>query len=95
MGQRDKPKDAYDIDYLLAHIGIDEIATQIAGFEGVAPVEKALAVLANKFSSVGVIGATSVALYRRLPIGGVEADQIQAFAIVLGRIGRQDAQGPR
>ena len=80
MGQRDKPKDAYDIDYLLAHIGIDEIAAQIAGFKGVAPVEKALAVLDNKFSSVDAIGPASVALYRRIAIGTAEADQTQALA---------------
>ena len=80
MGQRDKPKDAYDIDYLLAHIGIDEVVAQIAGFEGIAPVEKALAVLSNKFSSVDAIGPSSVALYRRVPIGSAEADRIQALA---------------
>jgi hypothetical protein len=34
-------------------IGVDEVAAQIAGFEEIAPVEKALAVLANNFSSVG------------------------------------------
>jgi len=80
MGQRDKPKDAYDIDYLLAHIGIAEIAAQIASFDGIAPVEKALAVLANKFISVDAIGPSSVALYRRVAIGSTEADRIQALA---------------
>lgn len=53
-GQGDK-----DIDYLLAHVGLDEIATPIAGSEELRPVEKALAFRANKVGSVDVIGPSS------------------------------------
>lgn len=80
MGQRDKPKDAYDIDYVLRHIGVEEVAAGIQAFGAVEPVRKALAVLAEKFSSIDAIGPTSVALYRRFPLGSVEADQLQALA---------------
>lgn len=80
MGQRDKPKDAYDIDYLLRHIAIEEVAAGIAEFGVVEPVTKALGVLAEKFNSIDTIGPTSVALYRRAPLGSPEADQLQALA---------------
>lgn len=80
MGQRDKPKDAYDIDYVLRHIGVEEVAAGIAEFGGVDPVRKALGILAGKFSSIDAIGPTSVALYRRVPPGTPEADQLQAVA---------------
>jgi hypothetical protein len=79
MGQRDKPKDAYDIDYVLRHIGVEEVAAGIAEFGVVEPVAKALGILAEKFSSIDTIGPTSVALYRRVPLGSSEADQLQAL----------------
>lgn len=80
MGQRDKPKDAYDIDYLLRHIGVDEVVAGIAEFGQLEPVTKGLGILADKFSSIDAIGPTSVALYRRVPFGSAEADQLQALA---------------
>jgi hypothetical protein len=80
MGQRDKPKDAYDIDYLLRHIGVEEVAGGIAEFGQLESVKKALGVLAEKFSSIDALGPTSVALYRRVPLGSPEADQLQALA---------------
>ncbi len=80
MGQRDKPKDAYDIDYLLRHIGVDEVVAGIAEFGQLEPVAKALGILADKFSSIDAIGPTSVALYRRASLGSAEADQLQALA---------------
>lgn len=80
MGQRDKPKDAYDIDYVLRYIGVEEVAAGVQEFGAVEPVRKALDVLAERFSSMDAIGPTSVALYRRLPLGGAEADQLQATA---------------
>lgn len=45
IGQRDKPKDAYDIDYVLRHIGVEEVVAGIQEFGAVEPVMKALAVL--------------------------------------------------
>lgn len=69
MGQRDKPKDAYDIDYVLRHIGVKEVAAGIEAFGAVKPVENALAVLAERFSSIDAIGPTSVAVYRRTAPG--------------------------
>lgn len=80
MGQRDKPKDAYDIDYLLRHIGVEEVAAGIAGLGEVAPVMKALRILAEKFGSIDAIGPTGVALYRRARLGSPEGDQLQAVA---------------
>lgn len=80
MGQRDKPKDAYDIDYVLRHIGIDEVVAGIREFGGIEPVKKALAVLAERFSSIDAIGPGSVAIYRRVALGSGEADQFQALA---------------
>lgn len=80
MGQRDKPKDAYDIDYVLRHIGAEEVAAGIAEFGVVEPVTKALSILAERFSSIDAIGPASVALYRRAALGSSEADQIQALA---------------
>jgi hypothetical protein len=80
MGQRDKPKDAYDIDYLLRHIDVKEVAAGIAEFGQLEPVKKAVGVLAEKFRSIDAIGPASVALYRRVPLGSSEADQLQALA---------------
>ncbi len=95
MGQRDKPKDAYDVDYLLRHIGVEEVASGIGEFGQLEPVKKALDILAEKFSSIDAIGATSVALYRRAQLGSQDADQLQALAFarvdqLLGRL-RSDA----
>ena len=80
MGQRDKAKDAYDIDYVLRHVGIGEVAAGIHEFGNVEPVRKAVVVLTEKFSSIDAIGPTSVAQYRRAPLGSPEADQLQALA---------------
>lgn len=80
MSQRDKPKDAYDIDYVLRHMGVEQVAAGIQEFGAVEPVRKALDVLAERFSSIDAIGPTSVALYRRAPLGGPEADQLKALA---------------
>lgn len=94
MGQRDKPKDADDIDYVLRHIGVEEVASGIGSFDQLEPVKKALAILADTFSSIDAIGPTSVALYRRAQLGSHEADQLQALAYarvdqLLGRLDRQ------
>lgn len=80
MRQRDKLKDAYDIDYVLRHVGVEDVAAGIQGFGAVDPVMKALAALTEIFSSIDAIGPTSVALYRRAPLGGAEADRLQALA---------------
>jgi hypothetical protein len=80
MGERDKPKDAYDIDYLLRHAGVDEIASGIAAFNLVAPVGRALEVIAARFATVDTIGPTSVAVYRRAQLGSAQADGLQALA---------------
>ncbi len=80
MGGRDKPKDAYDIDYLLGHVGVEEVAAGIIAMGHVDPVVKAKATLADRFASIDAIGPASVALYRRVRLGSPEADQVQALA---------------
>ena len=80
MGQRDKPKDAYDIDYVLAHIGIEDVAAGIRNVTETEIVTKAVGILAEEFSSIDAIGPASVAMYRRVPLGSPEADQVQALA---------------
>jgi len=80
MSQRDKPKDAYDIDYVVRHIGVEEVAAGIAELGVVESVAKALGILAEKFRSIDAIGPASIALYRRAGLGSSEADQIQALA---------------
>jgi hypothetical protein len=80
MGQRDKPKDAYDIDYLLGHIGIEDVAAGIRAVTETEIATKAVGILAEKFSSIDAIGPASVALYRRAPLRSPEADRVQALA---------------
>ena len=80
MGGRDKPKDAYDIDYLLGHVGVEEMAGGMIAMGHVDPVVKAVGILADRFASIDAIGPASVALYRRVPLGSPEADRIQALA---------------
>lgn len=82
MADRDKPKDAYDLDYLLAHTagGPDAVADEFAALPSGDPVTRALAVLGEKFESIDAYGPTSVATYRGLPLGQAEADAIQAAA---------------
>ncbi len=80
MGQRDKPKDAYDIDYLLGHIGIEEVAAGIGAVTETEIATKAAGIFAEKFSSIDAFGPASVTLYRRVPLASPEADQVQALA---------------
>jgi hypothetical protein len=82
VGQRDKPKDCYDIDFVLAHAigGPDAVASQIVDLGDVEPVRQGLAVLRDKFDSVDSFGPQSVALYRRVALGSDEAARIQALA---------------
>ncbi len=82
MGGRLKEKDAYDIDYLLAHgdEGIDSIVEQLRALLGQEVVTRALDVLATKFASMDAVGPVHVAAYRRLPSGSTEADEAAAAA---------------
>ncbi len=82
LAGRDKPKDCYDIDYILAHApgGISPIAADIAAFGSAEPVRKALAQLTAKFQTVDSYGPQSVAQYRRLTLHTSEADACQAGA---------------
>ena len=47
---------------------------------GPIPSQRPTRILADKFSSIDAIGPASVALYRRVPLGSPEADQVQALA---------------
>jgi hypothetical protein len=82
IADRDKPKDCYDIDYVLAHAagGPEAVARQIVELGDAEPVQKALTILREKFDSVDSFGPQSVALYRRVALGTEEADRIQALA---------------
>jgi hypothetical protein len=80
MGQRDKPKDAYDIDYLLSHIGIEEVAAGIAAMAPVDSVTKAVGILTDK---VHLDRRHRAGECRPVPEGAPrspEADRIQALA---------------
>ena len=82
LDSRDKPKDAYDVDYILAYApgGPPAVAEQIVELIDTDPVPKALAILDQKFDSVDSYGPASVAMYRRVPSGSEEADRIRALA---------------
>lgn len=82
MADRDTPKDAYDLDYLLAHTagGPGAVADEFAALPSSDPVTRAVAVLAEKFESIDAYGPTSVAAYRGRTLGTPEADAIQAAA---------------
>lgn len=82
IGERDKPKDCYDVDYVLAHVagGPDAIAEQIGEILEAEPVRSALAILRGKFDSAESYGPQSVALYRREVVGSGGAARIQALA---------------
>lgn len=78
---RDKPKDAYDIDYLLAHTGagIDSIGDSLRSWDQIEIVSRAVAVLSAKFRDVNDYGPSSVAFYRGVP-EGQRSDQVRALA---------------
>lgn len=82
LGERDKPKDAYDIDYVLAHSpgGSDTVADQIGELRQADPVKKALRILREKYETVDSYGPQSVAVYRRQALGSEEAARTQALA---------------
>jgi hypothetical protein len=85
---RDKPKDSYDIDYVLTHVAPDGqgprmVAAELAPYLELPSVDKALAILADKFDSADSYGPQSVALYRRLAPSSDEANAIQARAFAL------------
>ncbi len=82
MGGRLKEKDAYDIDYLLAHgdEGVDTIVEELRALLDQQVVTRALEILAMKFASVDAVGPVHVAAYRRLTAGADEADQVAAAA---------------
>ncbi len=82
LAGRDKPKDSYDIDYILAYSpgGIPQVASDINAFGDIEPVRKALAQLESKFQALDSYGPQSVAQYRRLRLHTPEADECQAQA---------------
>jgi hypothetical protein len=89
LNSRDKPKDAYDIDYVLQHLSPEGVGPRIVADElrplrETAVVQQAIAILAEKFESADSYGPQGVALYRRLTLGSDEADAVQgrSFALV-------------
>lgn len=87
MADRDKPNDAYALDYLLAHTagGPLAVAEEFAALPSGDPVTQALAILAEKFESIDAYGPASVASYRGLRLGTPEADAVQAAAFARAR----------
>jgi hypothetical protein len=85
---RDKPKDAYDIDYVLQHLAADGggprvVAEELRPFRELPAVQQAIGILAEKFESADSYGPQGVALYRRLRPGSEESDAAQARAFAL------------
>jgi len=78
---RDKPKDAYDIDYVLAHTsgGLTVVGASFRAWRGIEIVQKAADVLRQKYVDVNAYGPASVVLYRRPPAGDA-ADRVRALA---------------
>jgi len=88
INSRDKPKDSYDIDYVLQHLAVDGggprlVADELRPFREMAAVEQAMTILAEKFETADSFGPQSVAVYRRLRLGSEEADAVQARAFAL------------
>lgn len=99
LDSRDKPKDAYDIDYVLVHLASDGsgprlVAQQLQPFIDLPAVRKALGILREKFESADSYGPQSVALYRRLELGSEEADAIQARSFALVQSFLEQLEGP-
>lgn len=88
LNSRDKPKDAYDIDYLLQHLspngdGPRLVADELRPFRGMTVVQEAVVILRDKFETADSYGSQGVAVYRRLTLGSEEADAVQARAFAL------------
>jgi hypothetical protein len=88
LANRDKAKDAYDIDYVLQYIapkggGPGAVADELRPFRELPVVQEAVAVLAEKFENADSYGPQGVALYRRLRLGSEDADAVQARAFAL------------
>ncbi|MBK9117994.1 MAG: hypothetical protein IPM18_00075 [Phycisphaerales bacterium] len=74
--KRGKPKDAYDLFYVIRHHidGVEQIATKIRGFGERADVNEALAVLRRDFRLVDSIGPVRVAEFLGAPDPDLQAD---------------------
>jgi len=82
LAGRDKPKDAYDIDYVLAYVegGPDRVAEDLAKLGDAEPIAQALETLAQKFDSSDGYGPGGVAVERGLSLGSRDAAEVQALA---------------
>lgn len=77
---RDKPKDAYDVDYVLGRVSIDAVGTELRGLSEMPLVRQALGNLRVAFASTEGEGPVAVEAYRRLPEGSDAANQARALA---------------
>ena len=77
---RDRLKDSYDIDYVLAHVegGIDAVVDSLLAMAHLPIVGRIIEILDEKFRTVDAIGPVSVARYRQLT--GEDADRARAAA---------------
>ena len=80
--RRDKPKDAYDIWFLLTNhlAGLEGLARAVAEHADHGLVREALGHLANAFASVDHVGPSAVADFLALEPGTEEYDQVRQDA---------------
>ena len=88
LNGREKAKDSYDIDYVLAHVagGPAVVGREIARLGDVDPVRTAIDALGRKFNDADALGPASVALYRELD--GDSDDALRARALAFARVQR-------
>ena len=82
LALRDKPKDAYDVWFLLRHhpAGLDGLASAVAAHATHGLVREALGRLSDAFASVDHHGPVDVARFRGLELGTNEYDQARQDA---------------
>lgn len=80
--RRDKPKDAYDIWFLLTHhpSSLEGLARSVADHTGHGLVQEALAHLDDAFASIDHIGPRAVADFLEMESGTDEYDQVRQDA---------------
>jgi len=94
--KRGKPKDAYDLYYVIWHhrIGAAEIGKRIAEFGDDPAVKDAIAILERDFSRADLVGAVRVAEFLGGPDANVQADAAGFVRVLLEAAGADEASRP-